>query len=242
MLSGVGMLTVDLDLFGIESGQRVLDMGCGGGRHAFAVLRRGAHVVAFDANADELAGVRDMASAMLAAGEVPHGGELVCVEGDALTLPFEDDSFDRIIAAEVLEHIPDDRRAIAELARVLAPGGRIAVTVPARFPEQVNWLLDSDYHNTPGGHVRIYAKAELEARLEEAGLDVRGARRAHALHSPYWWIRCAGGVNRDDRWLAQRYHDVLVRQIMEDPPLLRRLDDALNPVLGKSLILYAAKR
>jgi SAM-dependent methyltransferase len=235
------MLTVDLDLFGIEPGQRVLDMGCGGGRHAFAVLRRGAQVVAFDANPDELTGVRDMAAAMVTAGEVPDGGELVCVEGDALELPFDEASFDRIIAAEVLEHIPDDRRAIAELVRVLAPGGRIAVTVPSRFPEQVNWVLDADYHDTPGGHVRIYAKAELESRLREAGLDVRGSRRAHALHSPYWWIRCAGGVNRDDRWLARRYHDVLVKQIMQDPPLLRRLDDTLNPVLGKSLILYAVK-
>jgi ubiquinone/menaquinone biosynthesis C-methylase UbiE len=240
--TGVSMLTVDLDLFGIEPGQHVLDMGCGGGRHAFAVLRRGARVVAFDASRDELDGVRTMAAAMAAAGEVPAGGQLLCVEGDALALPFDDASFDRIIAAEVLEHIPDDRGAIAELVRVLAPGGRIAVTVPSRFPEQVNWLLDSDYHDTPGGHVRIYAKTELEERLRDAGLDVRGSRRAHALHSPYWWIRCAGGVKRDDRWLARRYHDVLVKQIMQDPPLLRRIDDTLNPLLGKSLILYAVKR
>lgn len=235
------MLTVDLDLFGVDPGHRVLDMGCGGGRHAFAVLRRGAHVVALDADAAELDGVREMAAAMVAEGEVPEGGALVCVEGDALDLPFDEGVFDRIIAAEVLEHIPEDRAAIGELARVLKPGGRIAVTVPARFPEKINWMLDSDYHDIPGGHVRIYGRAELEGRLRDAGLEVRGARRAHALHSPYWWIRCAGGVNRDDRWLARRYHDVLVKQIIENPPLLRRLDEALNPVLGKSLILYAVK-
>lgn len=235
------MLTVDLDLFGVDAGHRVLDMGCGGGRHAFAVLRRGARVVAFDADQGELDGVRLMGEAMAAEGEVPEGGHLECVQGDALDLPFADASFDRVIAAEVLEHIPDDIGAIAELVRVLAPGGRIAVTVPAAFPERINWMLDSDYHDTPGGHVRIYRKDELTGRLGDAGLDVRGSRRAHALHSPYWWIRCAGGVNRDDRWLAKRYHDVLVKQIMEDPPLLRRLDDALNPVLGKSLIIYAVK-
>jgi len=236
------MLTVDLDLFGVEPWHHVLDMGCGGGRHAFAVLRRGARVVAFDADESELAAVSDMASAMVAEGQVPSSGELTCVHGDALALPFDDATFDRIIAAEVLEHIPDDEAAIAELVRVLEPGGRIAVTVPASLPERVNWALDSDYHDTPGGHVRIYSKGELVERLEAAGLHVRGSRRAHALHSPYWWIRCAGGVNRDDRWLAQRYHNVLVKQIMEDPPLLRRLDDALNPVLGKSLIVYAVKR
>ena len=236
------MLTVDLDLFGVDGRHRVLDMGCGGGRHAFAVLRRGARVVAFDADRAELEAVGQMAEAMVAEGEVPPGGELTCVHGDALDLPFEDASFDRIIAAEVLEHIPDDAAAIAELARVLAPGGRIAVTVPSRFPEQVNWMLDSDYHDTPGGHVRIYAKGELTARLAQAGLSVRGSRRVHGLHSPYWWIRCAGGVNNDDRLIARRYHDVLVKQIMEDPPLLRAVDDAINPWLGKSLVLYAVKQ
>lgn len=235
------MLTVDLDLLGVDPGHRVLDMGCGGGRHAFAVLRRGARVVAFDADQAELDGVQEMAAAMVAEGEVPDVGELRCVHGDALDLPFEDGSFDRIIAAEVLEHIPDDVSAIRELERVLAPGGRIAVTVPSRFPEQVNWLLDSGYHDTPGGHVRIYGKGQLAGRLRGAGLLVRGSRRVHGLHSPYWWIRCAGGVNNDDRWLARRYHDVLVRQIMEDPPSLRTVDDVINPWLGKSLVLYAEK-
>jgi SAM-dependent methyltransferase len=235
------MLTVDLDLLGVGEGNTVLDMGCGGGRHAFAVLRRGAHVVALDADDSELKQVLGTVTAMTEAGELPASADAVPVQADALHLPFTDGTFDRIIAAEVLEHIPDDQTAIAELVRVLQPGGRIAVTVPARLPERVNWLLDDDYHDFPGGHIRIYAQAILEGRLSDAGLVVRGSRRAHALHSPYWWIRCAGGVNNADRFLARRYHDLLVWQIMKNPPLLRVLDDALNPVLGKSLIVYAER-
>lgn len=114
------------------------------------------------------------------------------MQGDALSLPFADGAFDRIIAAEVLEHIADDVAAISELARVLRPGGAMAVTVPARFPERINWALDSDYHDFPGGHIRIYRKRDLEERLRAADLTLRGSHRAHALHSPYWWIRCAG--------------------------------------------------
>jgi SAM-dependent methyltransferase len=235
------MLTVDLDRFGIGPGNTVLDMGCGGGRHAFAALRRGACVVALDADGLELKQVQGTMVAMVEAGEVPATGVGSQVQGDALALPFADGTFDRIIASEVLEHIPDDVAAIAELVRVLAPGGRIAVTVPTRLPERINWLLDDEYHDFPGGHIRIYRQRELEGRLAAAGLRVRGWQHAHALHSPYWWLRCAGGVNRADRLLARRYHDVLVWQIMQNPPVLRWLDRALNPVIGKSLIVYAEK-
>lgn len=235
------MLTVDLDRLRLGAGDHLLDMGCGGGRHAFAALRRGARVVAFDADGGELKQVRDMAEAMAVEGEVPPRGASLAVQGDALALPFADGAFDRIIAAEVLEHIPDDVTAIAELSRVLAPGGRIAITVPARFPERINWALDSDYHDFPGGHIRIYRKRELEDRVRSAGLVLRGSHQAHALHSPYWWIRCAGGVNNPDRAIARRYHDLLVWQIMKNPPVLRLADRALNPVLGKSLVVYAEK-
>lgn len=235
------MLTVDLDRLEVGKGDVLLDMGCGGGRHAFAALRRGARVVPFDADGGELAQVRDMVGAMTEAGEVPAPGVGTPVQGDALALPFADGAFDRIIAAEVLEHIPDDVSAIAELTRVLARGGRMAVTVPAALPERVNWALDSEYHNFPGGHIRIYRQRELESRLADAGLRLRGSHRAHALHSPYWWLRCAGGVNNADRLLARRYHDLLVWQIMSNPPVLRWADRALNPVLGKSLVVYVEK-
>jgi SAM-dependent methyltransferase len=65
------MLTVDLDRLRLGSGDSLLDMGCGGGRHAFAALRRGARVVAFDADGGELKAVRDMVEAMAVEGEIP---------------------------------------------------------------------------------------------------------------------------------------------------------------------------
>ena len=87
-----------------------------------------------------------------------------------MVLPFADGAFDRVIAAEVLEHIPDDNRAMAELARVLRPGGTMAVTVPRFGPELVNWALSDEYHDIPGGHVRIYRRSLLIDRLRRAGL------------------------------------------------------------------------
>ena len=93
------MLTVDFDRLGLDSGDRLLDMGCGGGRHAFAALRRGATVVAFDYSEGELKDVRGVIGAMGVAGEIPAGTEWGTVNGDALHLPFVDDSFDVIVAS-----------------------------------------------------------------------------------------------------------------------------------------------
>ena len=102
-------------------------------------------------------------------------------------------AFDRVIAAEVLEHVPDDAGVLAELVRVLRPGGLMAVTVPRWYPEAVNWALSAEYHNVPGGHVRIYRRSQLRRRLRTAGLELHRHHHAHALHSPYWWLRCALG-------------------------------------------------
>jgi SAM-dependent methyltransferase len=235
------VLTVDFDRLDLRAGERVLDMGCGGGRHAFAAMKRGAAVVALDYSEGELKDVRATVGAMHEAGEVSIDQPWGTVNGDALALPFPDGSFDRVVCSEVLEHIWDYRGAIGELVRVLRPGGRMAVTVPTRWPERVCWTLDHHYHDTPGGHVRIFRQNELEQALEASGLWLRGSHHAHALHSPYWWIRCAGGVDEPDKPLARRYHDFLVWQLTENPRWLAAVDRALNPVLGKSLVVYTQK-
>jgi SAM-dependent methyltransferase len=147
-----------------------------------------------------------------------------------------------VIASEVLEHLWDDEGAIRELVRVLKPGARMAVTVPTRWPERVCWALDHRYHDTPGGHVRIYRQPELETKLEHSGCWLRGSHHAHALHSPYWWLKCATGIDRPDAHPAvRRYHDFLVWQITDQPAWVGAIDRLLNPMIGKSLVVYVQK-
>jgi len=235
------VLTVDYSRLGVGPGERLLDLGCGGGRHAFEAARRGALVVAVDAQADEVSQVRDTIGAMVDAGEIKDCGAGV-VQGDAMRLPFGDGAFDRVIAAEVLEHIPDDSSAMAELSRVLRAGGTMAVTVPRLGPETVNWMLSSEYHDVPGGHVRIYRRSTLLRRLRRAGLRLFSSHHAHALHSPYWWLRCWVGPRRDDHALVRAYHRLLVWDIVKAPRLTRLTERLLNPVLGKSLVVYLQKQ
>jgi len=235
------MLTVDFDRLGLVRGERLLDLGAGGGRHAFEAMRRGARVTALDYSAADLKDACAVAGAMLEAGEVGAEVWAGAVNGDALDLPFPDGSFDRVIVSEVLEHIWDDERAIVEIVRVLRPGGRVAATVPTYWPERVCWALNHRYHDTPGGHVRIYRKRELEAKLERAGVFLRGSHHAHAFHSPYWWLKCAYGIDDVDAAPVRRYHDFLCRLIERDPRWARVAERALNPVLGKSLVVYGEK-
>jgi SAM-dependent methyltransferase len=238
------MLTVDFERLGLLPGDRVLDMGCGAGRHAFEMFRRGGDVIAFDQDGDELAGVLEIFGAMREQGEVPVGADADIKQGDALAMPFADGEFDRIVASEVLEHIPDDETAIAELVRVLRPGGTIAVTVPRWLPEKICWALSDQYHEVEGGHVRIYTGDELVGKLRAAGLEYLGKDHAHGLHSPYWWIKCAVGVDNDRHPLVRAYHEVLVWDIMKRPGysrVTRLAERALNPLIGKSMVLYLRK-
>ena len=237
------MLTVDFRRLGVSVGDRVLDLGCGGGRHAFEAHRRGAHVVALDRSASEATQVVALLAAMRLEAEAPTAALGTAVTGDALSLPFADGAFDRVVAAEVLEHVADDHSAMTELARVLRPGGTLAVTVPRWFPEQVCWALADDYHApaVAGGHVRIYRAGQLAGRLARTGLRVVGSHHAHALHTPYWWLRCLVGVGRDDALPVRLYHRFLVWDITARPRPVRFLERVLNPVVGKSLVLYLKK-
>jgi SAM-dependent methyltransferase len=234
------MLTIDFDRFAVLPGHALLDLGCGTGRHTFEALRRGADAVGLDRNGEDLLGVEKMVAAMVEAGEVSQPDGPVTLRADALALPFPNDSFDRVIASEILEHVPEDDVAIAEIFRVVRPGGLVAVSVPRRWPERICWALSDAYHEVQGGHVRIYRAHQLVAALEAAGLELLGSDHAHALHSPYWWLRCACGVEHENP-LTHGYHRLLVWDMTRRPLLTQTAERLLNPVLGKSLVLYLRK-
>jgi SAM-dependent methyltransferase len=237
------MLTVDYDRLGLRAGERLLDLGCGFGRHAYEALRRGADVVACDMSMPELTEVRALMQAMYEANEMPPTVTAGCVVGDATRLPYPDATFDRIIASEVMEHIPDDTGALDELHRVLRPGGTLAVTIPAWLPERVCWALSDEYHApfVKGGHVRIYTEGEMRRKMQGAGLRPGASHLVHALHSPYWWLRCAVGPANDDHPWIQPYRKLLEWDITRAPALTRITERLLNPVLGKSLVVYATR-
>jgi SAM-dependent methyltransferase len=235
------VVTADFSRLKIEPGARILDIGCGEGRHTCAAYRlKRVTVVGADLSFTSLVAAREKLRFHDQLGE--HGGGRWGLSvTDINRLPFADATFDLVICSEVLEHIPEDRAAMAEILRVLKPGKDLVVSVPRYYPERICWALSDDYANANQGHVRIYTKNQLVERLESLGARTYASHFAHSLHSPYWWLKCLLGPTRTDSWAVNLYHRFLTWDIMKRPKITRFSSRLLNPVLGKSLVVYLKK-
>jgi SAM-dependent methyltransferase len=231
------LLTVDLARLGLRPGERLLDAGCGEGRHCFGALECGAHVIGLDLDAAALR----VGAERLRLRAAQRGTLGAMLRGDAFQLPFADASFDAVICSEVMEHVHDYRAAARELARVTRPEGRVAVTIPTATSEALYLRAGDDYFESPGGHIRIFKPRELARGLAQAGLVTTGVGFAHALHTPYWLLRSLAGLPRaDENRLVGAYRRFLIRATAS--PGMARLEGVLNYCFPKSLILYAEKR
>ncbi len=235
------MITVDFARLDARPRRRILDIGCGTGRHTAEALRQPqALVVGLDPSRPDLRAARERLRLHARLGESGGGGWLLCA-ATALRLPFAAGGFDLVVCCEVLEHIREEAAALAESRRVLAPGGTLAVSVPRSWPERLCWRLSREYAAAPGGHIRIYARRALERRLVSAGFVVYAAHHAHSLHTPFWWLKCLVGLGRDDCRPVKLYDRFLTWTIMKKHRWPRRVEHLLNPVLGKSLVLYCRR-
>ncbi len=107
--------------------------------------------------------------------------DALLLQADVCALPLEDACVDYALSANLLEHVPDDQRALAELARILRPGGRAVIVVPVNPGSY-------DCYDRLLGHERRYARGELARKARSAGFDV-----VHDLHLgaplfPAFWL------------------------------------------------------
>ncbi|TYT74949.1 class I SAM-dependent methyltransferase [Desulfobotulus mexicanus] len=235
------MITVDFRRMTIRPGWKILDIGSGPGRHTAAAygLEKVTAIGADLCHRDLLSARERLENHDMMGWH--GGGSWGLSTADITRLPFRNQAFDAVICSEVMEHIPNDKAAAAELVRVARPGADVVVSVPRFWPEKICWWLAKDYSHANQGHVRIYKKNELIRMLEAEGLEYRGCGYAHGLHSPFWWLKCLVGPTNNQHPAVRLYHRFLVWDIMEKPALTRIMDRILNPFMGKSLVLYFRK-
>jgi SAM-dependent methyltransferase len=157
------VLDVVLRGLALPPAARLLDAGCGSGRNMVDLQEFG-HVTGIELSPPSVQAAR--------AREV---GEVV--EGSVLEMPFEDASFQLAVSLDVIEHLEDDVGALRELRRVVAPGGRLLVTVPA-----YQWLWSR--HDVVNHHHRRYSRGSLVGAAEAAGWQAQRTTHFNAFLLP----------------------------------------------------------
>jgi len=217
----------------------VLDLGCGEGRHVIhACLEHNILGVGVDLSQRDLKTASERFSPFAAYNP---NSQFFLQQTDATRLPFADSSFDKIICSEVLEHIENYSGVLHEIKRVLKPEGVLAISVPRAWPEKICWQLSAAYHQVEGGHIRIFNAAKLRTEIETMGFTFTHRYWAHALHSPFWWLKCLCWNSQDKSRVIKLYHRLLVWDLMQKPWLTQTLEKLLNPVLGKSVVMHFRK-
>lgn len=140
-------------------GKTFLDGGSGGGHFSAEACRRGAEVTSLD-----------VGEALLA--QVAKRCESKRVVGSLLEIPFPDGTFDVVMSTEVIEHTPDPLRALRELARVVKPGGILAVTTPGRAWQPVVRVASKLKLRPYQGRENFIWPRKAVAVLQESGIAV----------------------------------------------------------------------
>ena len=234
------MQTVNFKYLPLQPGETILDLGCGEGRHVIsAYLEQDVTSIGVDLSVDDLRTTQEKFQPFAEPNNSHKSFGLSAA--NALQLPFADNTFDKVICSEVLEHIPDFEGALKEIERVLKPGGLFCASVPRTWPEKICWHFSEAYHNVEGGHLRIFEASKLSAQIEALGFTSFHKHWAHALHSPFWWLKCVFWKTQDNNWLIKQYHRFLVWDLMDKPIFTRTLERVLNPIMGKSVVMYFRK-
>jgi SAM-dependent methyltransferase len=211
---------------------------CGLGRHVLELVQVPSTILGADISRHDLRVGRYLLEIMRRDGDVRAGVHWLQTAGERL--PFVDGAFDRVICTETLEHVDDDSVLARELARVLKPGGILAVSVPDEFSEKIFWKLSENYRTHVGGHVRVYQRRRIVQLMREVGLVPYAVRYRHSLETLYWLSHVAFWSEWGKQGPITRvFRKALDSQRSRGSRIVTALDDVGNRILPKSIVIYS---
>ncbi len=221
--------------FPIDRGDTVLDVGCGDAPFSRFCATQGAHVLFTDIDRTKVSATRN------ALKKTPSLRTSSFVSNcDAL--PLESGTVDKVISLEVIEHVDNPKRFLAELVRVARPGALFLITAPDPVIEklQKNNLAPDEYFKKPN-HVRILERDGFAGLVESAGLDIQQRERFGFYWSMWWVFFWACGQEISPPWhpLLQSWTTTwsLLLESEDGPRIKRALDD----FMPKTQLIIARK-
>jgi SAM-dependent methyltransferase len=219
--------------FPVHAEDTVIDVGCGDGGIAGFCAQRGARIILADADAERL-----KATAARLRTTPARGLEAHVTDGDPL--PLADATATRVVCTEVLEHVDDPARFMAELVRVGRPGALYLLTVPGAVQEHVQERVASSKYFQKPNHIRIFEPEAFQALVETAGLTIE-RRSGYSFYWSVWWaffwqtgIQLGQTHPLLDAWASTW------KQVLDGPDGLN-IKAALDAVMPKAQVLIARK-
>ena len=180
------------------AGLQLLDVGCGTGWFSQRAAQQGAIVTALDVGESLLRQTMDKTT--------------VCpVAGDALYLPFRQDSFDVVLSSEVIEHTVSPPKSVKGMARVLKPGGMLVLTTPNRLWQWAVTLATRLHVRPFEGYENFVSFVAMEEMITGTGLVLEEHR---GFHPWPFQIRCLTGLSRavDDHYGRGAWGQLMINQ------------------------------
>ena len=220
--------------FPIRDTDTVLDVGCGDGGNLYFCGQQGAHVAFTDIEPARGAETERRAATSRARGVQP-------IVSDCDPIPLPDGFASVVICTEVLEHVPDPVRLVAELVRVGAPGARYLISVPDPLSEGVQRkLADESFFRAPN-HLRVFGREQFQELLTGQGLLIEKVQGYGFFWSVWWafyWSCEAAGLGREHPALVHWSRAWIAMLRSPDGPRIKAALDVLTP---KSQLIIARK-
>lgn len=226
---------IDLEIWGLPKGSTVMDLGAASGVVAEGLAREGFKVKGIEYDPKLVTEWR----------KKDHPSSVEIIEGDGRKLPYQDREFDGALALEVLEHIQETDQVLAELARVIKPGGKLVVGVPTAATERIYYRFNQDFAKM-ATHVHVFSKRGLTEKLEQAGFKIYASRGENSEYTPLWFglalamtpFDFTGHTIHETTWEKLYWKGFKLLEILKLRGLLESLGNHLWP---RSLYLYAEK-